>query len=85
MSLPGADKGGRFHQPQDHIDLGQRMLRHVYHVVAQLVFCLVDTRRIQKDDLSLLACIYSLYFISGCLRLIGCDRDLLSDQPVHQC
>ena len=45
-------------------------LRNLYHVFSKLVFCLVDTRCVQKYDLSLITGIHSLYLVSGCLWLV---------------
>ena len=44
----------------------------------------MDTRRIQKNDLSLLTGIDCLDAVSGWSGLLRCDRDLLADQMVHQ-
>ena len=61
------------------------MFRYIDHVLAQLVFCLVDTRGIEEDDLTVLTGVHGLDTVSGRLRLLGCDRDLLTDQMVQQC
>ena len=60
-------------------------LRNLYHVFSKLVFCLVDTRCVQKYDLSLITGIDGLDPVSGCLRFLGCDGDLLSNEVIHQC
>ena len=85
VALPGSDKSGGLYQPENHIRVLEGALRHIYHIFTQLVFCLVDSRGIQKDDLALLTGVNSLDLISGCLRFPGCDGNLLSDQMVHQC
>mgnify|MGYP007076518620 CR=1 FL=1 len=48
-----------------------------------IIFRLMDTRRIQENDLSLLTGIDRLDAVSGGLGLLGCDRDLLADQIIH--
>ena len=45
----------------------------------------MDTRGIEEDDLTVLTGVHGLDTVSGRLRLLGCDRDLLTDQMVHQC
>ena len=60
------------------------MFRNVDHIVTQLVFRLVDTGRIQEYDLSLFQGQYRLNTVTGGLRFVRCDGDLLSDQSVHQ-
>ena len=85
MTFSCADKGRRLYQPKDHIDIFECSLCYLDHVLAQLVFCLVDTRGIEEDDLTVLTGIYGLDTVSGRLRFLGCDRDLLTDQMVHQC
>ena len=60
------------------------MLSHIHHILAKLIFCLVDTRSIQKDDLAALIGVDRLDAVSGCLRLVRCDSDLLADEMIHQ-
>ena len=60
------------------------MLRHIYHVIAQFVFRLVNAGGIQEYDLSLVQRQYRLDTVTRGLRFVGCDGDLLSDQSVHQ-
>ena len=84
VALTGSDKGSRLHQPADDVHLVQGPFRHRYHIITQLIFCLMDARRIQKNDLPFLQRQYGLNPISGRLRLIGSDRDLLPDQMIHQ-
>ncbi len=79
-----SDKRRRLHDPQDHIDLVKRPLRDIDHILAQLVLCLMDARRIQKDDLPPLLVIDRLDPVSRGLRLIARDRDLLPDDAVHE-
>ena len=61
------------------------MLSHIDHVFTQLVFCLVDTRCIKENDLSPVISVNGLNPVSGSLGLVRGDRDLLTDQMVHQC
>ena len=60
------------------------MLRNIHHIISQFVFRLVDTGGIQEYDLSLFQGQYRLDTVTGSLRFVGCDGDLLSDQSVHQ-
>ena len=85
VALPRSDKGARLHQPENHIHLPKRALRHIDHVFSQLVLRLVNARRIQENDLPLITGIHSLNPVSRSLGLIGSNRNLLSNQPVHQC
>ena len=84
MTLSCSDKGGWLYQPEDHIHILQSTLCHLDHVLSQLVFCLVDSRSIQKYNLSVLTGINSLDPVSGGLRFFGCYGDLLADQMIHQ-
>ena len=84
MLLTGTDVGPRLHEPQDHIHLAECVLRNIHHVLTEFVFCLVDARCIEEDNLPVFICIHSLDPISRGLRFFRCDRDLLSDQVVHQ-
>lgn len=61
---------GWLHQPHNGIYFLQGSLRNLYHVFSKLVFCLVDTRCVQKYDLSLITGIHGLYLVSGCLWLV---------------
>ena len=60
------------------------MLCHIYHIFAQLVFRLVDSRSIQENDLASFICIHRLDPVSGGLGLIRGNGDLLADQMIHQ-
>ena len=82
LTLPG--KITCLHQPEDDICLRQRLKCHVIHELAEPVLCAVNTRRIQKDNLAGFGRIDRPDLIAGCLRLSGCDRNLLPDQMVHQ-
>ena len=85
MALSRTYECGRLHQPHNGIYFLQGSLRNLYHVFSKLVFCLVDTWCVQKYDLSAFHIrIDSLDTVSGGLRFIGCDCDLLSDKMVHQ-
>ena len=85
VTLSCTDKSGRLYQPKDHIYIFECPLRYLDHVFAQFILRLVNTRSIQKNDLPVFAGIYRLDTVSGRLRFLGCDRDLLSDQMIHQC
>ena len=85
MTLSCSHKSRWLYQPHDSIHFLQGSLCNLHHVFTKLVFCLVDTRGIKKYDLTLITGINSLDLVSCCLRFIGCDRNLLSDQMVHQC
>ena len=84
MTLPAADEIRGLHQPQNHIRLLQGMLRHAHHIIAQLVFRLMDPRRVQKHDLPLLQGQYGSGSGAGGLGLRGGDRYLLPYEPIHQ-
>ena len=84
VPFSGSDKRGRLHKPEHHIHFIQRALGYIYHIFAKLVLRLVDPRRINKHDLAVLRCKNGLDTVPRCLRFIRCDRDLLSDQMVHQ-
>ena len=84
MLLAGTNKRARFDQPQNHIDLFQSAFGNGHHIFAQFIFRLMNTRCVQKYDLPLIARIDSLDPIARCLWFVGGDRDLLSDQPIHQ-
>ena len=70
----------RLYQPEHHIHLFQCALRHIDHVFTQLVLCLVNTRCIQKYDLSFVTGIDRLNPVSGSLGLIGSNGNLLADE-----
>ena len=84
MLLACADVSGRLHQPHDHIHLIESAFCYIDHVLAQFIFCLVDTWSVQENDLAPLIGIHRLDAVSCGLRFLGCDRDLLADQMVHQ-
>ena len=84
VPLTCADKGRGLHEPADHVHFIQRPLRHVHHIVTELILCLVNAGRIEEDDLPLLRRQDRLNAVSGGLRLIRSDGDLLPDQMVHQ-
>ena len=84
VALTGSNEGRRLNQPHNCIHLFQGTLCNGYHILSKLILRLMDTRRIQKNDLSLLTGIDCLDAVSGGLGLLGCDRDLLADQMVHQ-
>ena len=84
MTFSGTDKVCGLHQPQDHIHVVQCMLRNIDHVIAQLVFRLVDSRCIQEHDLASVIMVHRLDAVSRRLRLVGCDGNLLADDAVHQ-
>ena len=52
MLLAGTDVVPRLHEPQDHIHLAECVLRNIHHVLTEFVFCLVDARCIEEDDLT---------------------------------
>ena len=70
VALSRTYERGRLHQPHNGIYFLQGSLRNLYHVFSKLVFCLVDTRCVQKYDLSLITGIHGLYLVSGCLWLV---------------
>ena len=82
--LPGPAEGGRLDQPQDHIHLGKCLQSHVIHVFAQLVLRLVNTRCIQKHDLSLFTGVDRTDLAAGRLRFAAGDCYLLTDQMIHE-
>ena len=84
MALTGSDKGRRLNQPHNCVHLFQGTLCNGYHILSKLILRLMDTRRIQENDLSLLTGIDRLDTVSCGLGLIGCDGDFLADQLVHQ-
>ena len=85
VTLPGSYESGRLHQPEHYVYFIQRPLRDVHHILAQFIFRPVDPRRIDKHDLPLFCREHRLDAVPRGLRFVGCDRDLLSDQTVHQC
>ena len=44
----------------------------------------MDTRCVEEHDLSLVTRINGLDAVAGGLRFLGCNRNLLSDQVIHQ-
>ena len=84
VAFPFSDKRRRFHQPQDHIHFVKRTLCHGNHILAKFILRLVDSRCVQKDNLSSLIMIHRLNPVSRRLWLIARNRDLLSDNAVHQ-
>ena len=72
-------------EAEDHIDIFECSLCYLDHVLAQLVFCLVDTWGIKENDLTSVVSVNGLDPVSGRLRLIRSNCDLLTDQVVHQC
>ena len=75
----------RLHKPQYDIHFPQAVLRHIDHITAQFIFCLVNAGRIHKHNLPLIGSIYGLYTVSRGLRLFGGYGYLLPNQTVHQC
>ena len=54
------------------------------HVLAELIGRLVNTRRVEKDDLAALVVIDRLDTATGRLWLLRGDGDLLADHVIHQ-
>ena len=84
MAFSRSDKRGRLHQPQDDVNLLQRMLGNADHIFPKLILCFVDTGSVQKDNLPPLIRIYGLNPVSCSLRFVGRNRDFLSNQMVHK-
>ena len=74
----------RLYQPENHIHLGQDSEGDFIHIFAQTVLRLVDARGIQKNNLAAFIRINRLDSAAGRLRFPGSDRDLLSDQVIHE-
>ena len=85
VTLSRTDKCCGLNYPENHIDLIQRTLSNLEHVLSKLVLRPVYSRCVQEDNLSLIAGIHGLYPVSRGLRLVACYRYLLSYQSVHKC
>ena len=70
MTLTCTDKGGRLYQPHNGIHLFQGALCNSHHVLSKLILRLVDTRGIQKNDLSLVTGVNRLDTVSGSLGFL---------------
>ena len=84
LLLGGAEIRSRLHDPEDHVRVGNSLLRHVHHKPSQLVLRPGETRCILENDLSSLVGIDRADLAPGRLGLLRSDGDLLSDQMVHQ-
>ena len=70
VALTGSDKGRRLNQPHNCVHLFQGTLCNGYHILSKLIFRLMDTRRIQENDLSLLTGVNRLDTVSGSLGFL---------------
>ncbi|MNI31603.1 hypothetical protein D3C73_854900 [compost metagenome] len=73
------------HQKQYSFHLMQCAHRRLVHIIAQLGLSFMDTGRVQEYNLRIIRGVYPVDFISGGLRLVRHDGDLLSDHLVHEC
>ncbi len=79
----GMHLAGIGHQ-QQHVDSFQRRGHFLHHLPAQRGIRLVQTRRVNEDDLPLRLGHNSLNPVAGGLRLGGDDRDFLPYQTIHE-
>ena len=70
VALTCSDERRRLHKPQNDIDFLERVLCNVDHVLAELVFRLVDARGVEEDDLSSLIRVNGLDAVSRRLRFV---------------
>ena len=83
MLFTGTDKCRRFNKPENNIYFTQCTLSNIYHIFTKFVLGFMDTRCIDKNNLSFFTRVYSLNTISCCLRFVGRNSNLLSDQMIH--
>ena len=84
LRLRAADVGDGLHQQHDRVHVGHALLHHVHHVVPQAGACLVQARRIQKDELALPPVQNGADPVPGGLGLVGDDGHLLPHQGIGQ-
>jgi len=72
------------HQHQQHVDAVHRVLHALDHVFAQARARLMQTRRIEEDDLPALVRRHTHDAVARRLRAVGDDGDLFADHRVHQ-
>ena len=82
--ISAANEFVRLDKPQYQVNTFHGSSRHLLHILAKLVLCLVNARRIKEDDLSPVIREYGFYSVSRRLRLVARDRDLLTDDAVHE-
>ena len=71
-------------QPQHHIGIGDRLLSHADHMLAQFVFGFVDTGCIEEDDLYIRLGVNTEQSVTRGLRFGAGDGDLLTEQAVKE-
>ena len=84
MLFTCTDKCCRLYQPEYHIYFIQRTFCHIDHIFSKLILGFMDSRCIYKYDLTVICGQYRLNAVTCRLWLVRCDRNLLSDQLVHQ-
>ncbi len=78
--------GGRaaIHQPEHHVGVGNCLLGHTHHVLAQLVQRSVDAGGVEKEDLRVGHCDNAQNLVARRLRLGGDNGQFLPQQAVEQ-
>jgi len=84
MLFTCTDKCCRLYKPEYHIYFIQRTFCHIDHIFSKLILGFMDSRCIYKYDLTIICGQYRLNAVTCRLWLVRCDRNLLSDQLVHQ-
>ena len=82
--LLGAEVGNGLHQQQAEIHVGDGVLHHGHHIIAQLGPGLVEARGIHKDELGVAPVQDAADPVPGGLGLVGDDGDLLAHQGIRQ-
>ena len=85
VGISSADEFVRLDEPENQVYTLHRGGGYFLHIDTELVLCLVNARSIEEDYLSPVIRKHCLYSVSCGLRLIRGNRDLLSDNAVHQC
>ena len=79
-----AEVHGRIGNQRENIDAFERVLKIVHHLAAEHIFRLVDSWRIDQDDLRVVAIQDSLDAVASGLRLGRNDCDLAPHQSIQE-
>ena len=82
LLLLRADVGDRLDEQNDGIDVGDRLVDDVHHIVAELRARAVEARGVDENELRIAAVDDGADAVAGGLRLMGYDGDLLADERV---
>ena len=72
-------------EEQDGVDVAQGLIGRFIHEFPQLMFRLVDARRVEEDDLTFVVRMDTEDAVARRLGLIGDNRDFMLDDAVDEC